>query len=129
MDFDFDEPIFAKLRSDLVAIFPQLDGIGFTHAWGGPVSGPLDLFPALGHVGGKDWVYSLGCCGHGVSTTHLHGRTLADLVLERDTDLTQTFFVDRRILPSPSGVLRLPVLKGVIGFMRWEDRRNDVLPG
>jgi len=128
MDFDFDESIFGKLRSDLVAIFPDLAGIGFTHAWGGPISGTLDVFPALGHVGGRDWVYSLGCCGHGVSTTHLHGKTLSDLVLERDTDLTQTFFVDRRILPVPSGFLRLPAVKGIIGFMRWEDRNYDVLP-
>jgi glycine/D-amino acid oxidase-like deaminating enzyme len=129
MDFDTDETIFEKLRDDLLATFPQLKGIRFTHAWGGPVSVPVDLFPALGHAGGKDWVYSLGCVGHGVSTTHLHGHTLADLVLERDTDLTDTFFVNRRVVPMPPGRLVQPVMGGVAGFMRWEDRRYDILPG
>ena len=37
---------------------------------------------ALGYLGGRDWVYSLGCVGHGVSTTHLNGQTIRDLVLE-----------------------------------------------
>jgi glycine/D-amino acid oxidase-like deaminating enzyme len=129
MDFDEDDTIFSKLRDDLRATFPQLEGVRFTHAWGGPVSVTLDLFPAIGHAGGGDWVFSLGCVGHGVSTSHLHGKTLADLVLERDTDLTDTFFVDRRILPMPPGPLKMPVLQGIAGFMRWEDRRYDVLPG
>jgi glycine/D-amino acid oxidase-like deaminating enzyme len=129
MEHDRDESVFAKLRADLVATFPALAGIRFTHEWGGPVSVPLDLFPALGHAGGKDWVYSLGCVGHGVSTTHLHGRTLSDLVRERDTDLTRTFFVNRRVAPMPPGPLRRPTIGAIAGFMRWEDRRYDVLPG
>ena len=29
--------------------------VRFTHAWGGPVSATLDMFPALGYVGGRDW--------------------------------------------------------------------------
>lgn len=128
MDFDRDETMFAKLRADLIATFPALRDITFTHSWGGPVSVPLDLFPAIGHAGGRDWVYSLGCVGHGVSTTHLHGQTLADLVLERDTDLTQTFFVDRKVLPIPPDPLRRPVIRAITEVMRWEDRRHDVMP-
>jgi hypothetical protein len=34
--------------------------------------------------------------GDGVSTTNLAGRTLADLVLERDTDLVRLPWVDHR---------------------------------
>lgn len=127
MDFDRDETTFAKLHNDLVTIWPALAGIGFTHAWGGPVSVPLDLFPAIGHAGGRDWLYSLGCVGHGVSTTHLHGRTLADLVLERDTELTRVFFVDRKIPPMPPEPLRRPLIHAMAGALRWDDRRTDVL--
>jgi glycine/D-amino acid oxidase-like deaminating enzyme len=129
MDNDRDEAVFAKLRADLVATFPELEGIGFSHAWGGPVSALLDLFPALGYAGGKDHVYALGCVGHGVSITHLHGQTVRDLVLERDTDLTRTFFVNRRVVPLPPEPLRRVALDGIVSFMRWEDRRHDVLPG
>jgi glycine/D-amino acid oxidase-like deaminating enzyme len=127
MDNDRNEAIFAKLRSDLVATFPELAGIGITHAWGGPVSAPLDLFPALGYAGGKDHIYVLGCVGHGVSITHLHGQTVRDLVLERDTDLTRSFFVNRRTIPLPPEPLRRLTIGGIVSFMRWEDRRYDVL--
>ena len=128
MDHDRDETIFAALREDLRRTFPALAGIRFTHEWGGPVSAALDLFPAIGHAGTPDWVYVLGCVGHGVSITHLHGQTVRDLVLERDTDLSGHFFVDRRILPVPPGPLRGAVTRAMVGFMRWEDRRYDVLP-
>lgn len=125
---DRDPTIFAKLRADLKATFPALGEVAFSHAWGGPVSATLDLFPALGYLGGRDWVYSLGCVGHGVSTTHLNGQTIRDLVLEQDTDLTEAFFVNRRVPPMP-GPLTKPVISAIAGFMRWEDRRLDVLPG
>jgi hypothetical protein len=67
--------------------------------------------------------------GHGVSISHLHGQTVRDLVLERDTDLTRSFFVNRRIVPLPPEPLRRLVIGGIVSFMRWEDRRYDVLPG
>jgi glycine/D-amino acid oxidase-like deaminating enzyme len=127
MDHDRDEGVFASLRQDLRLTFPALGDIGFTHAWGGPVSAPLDLFPAIGHAGSPEWVFVLGCVGHGVSITHLHGQTVRDLVLERDTDLTRSFFVDRRTVPVPPGPLKGAVTRAMVGFMRWEDRRYDVL--
>jgi glycine/D-amino acid oxidase-like deaminating enzyme len=128
MERDHDARIAAALRDDLRATFPSLADVPVVRDWGGPVSATLDLFPALGYVGGRDWVYSLGCVGHGVSTTHLNGQTIRDLVLEQDTDLTSTFFVNRRVVPFPPGPLRGPALRAIAGFMRWEDRRLDVLP-
>lgn len=129
MDHDRSDDVFASLKDDLRRTFPALADIRFTHEWGGPVSAPLDLFPAIGHVGGRDQVYVLGCVGHGVSITHLHGQTVRDLILERDTDLTQSFFVNRRMVPVPKDPMRGLVVKAMAGFMRWEDRRYDVLPG
>ncbi len=92
------------------------------------MSAPLDLFPMIGQAGTPDNVFVLGCVGHGVSLTHLHGQTVRDLVLERDTDLTRVFFVDRRMVPWPPGRLRNLATRAIAGFMRWEDRRYDVLP-
>jgi glycine/D-amino acid oxidase-like deaminating enzyme len=127
MDKDLDESVFAKLKTDVQETFPSLKGIRFTHQWGGPVSATLDLFPALGYVGDKNLVYALGCVGHGVSLTQLNGATLADLALERDTELTRSFFVNRRTVPIPPDPLRRAVLQSIVSFMRWEDRRYDVL--
>jgi len=125
MAHDLDDSVFEALRRDVRALFPGLRDVRFSHAWGGPVSATLDMFPALGYVGGKDAVYAFGCVGHGVSTTHLHGQVIRDLVLERDTDLTDVFFVNRRVVPFPPGPLGHRTAQGIAGFMRWEDRRLD----
>ena len=66
--------------------------------------------------------------GHGVSLTHLNGRTVADLVLERRTDLTDVFFVNRRTIPWPPRPLQGLLVKGILGFMHYEDRRDDPKP-
>ena len=125
MGFDSDEAIWADLRQDVRALFPGLRDVRFSHAWGGPVSAALDMFPVIGRLGDGRILYSFGCVGHGVSTTHLNGRTLADLVLERTTDLTETFFVDRRLVPFPPGGLGHATAQRIAAYMRWEDRRFD----
>jgi glycine/D-amino acid oxidase-like deaminating enzyme len=121
MDRDLNESTFQNLERDIVWLFPSLNGARITHRWGGPVSVPVDLAPAMGHLGDQRAVYSLGCVGHGVSMTHLNGRTLADLVLERKTDLTDTWFVDRRLIPWPPEPLRLVASQAIRGYLKVED--------
>ena len=52
-------------------------------------------------------------------------QTLADLVLERTSDLTETFFVGRRLVPFPPGGLGHATAQRIAAYMRWEDRRFD----
>lgn len=121
MSRDLNDRIFADLERDLVWLFPGLKGIRFTHRWGGPVSVPVDLAPAIGYLGDKRAVYSLGCVGHGVSMSHLNGRTLADLLQDRKTDLTDVWFVNRRMIPWPPEPLRLILSHAIRGYLRVED--------
>ncbi|MEW6262453.1 MAG: FAD-dependent oxidoreductase [Thermodesulfobacteriota bacterium] len=125
MDKDLNEAVFEGLRNDVRELFPPLKDIKFTHAWGGPVSVPLDMAPALGYLGDKRVVYSLGCVGHGVSLTHLNGQTIRDLILERKTDLSDVFFVNRTTIPWPPEPLRNMTIKAIVGYMHWEDRAYD----
>lgn len=125
MDKDDNEKTFEGLRKDVREIFPPLKDIAFTDAWGGPVSVPMDMAPALGYLGDKRAVYSLGCVGHGVSLTHLNGQTVRDLVLERQTDLTDVFFVNRTTIPWPPEPLRQMVVNAIVGYMHMEDRLYD----
>jgi glycine/D-amino acid oxidase-like deaminating enzyme len=54
----------AHLYRNLVAVFPELAGVGITHSWSGYVAYTFDLLP---HVGRHDGVhYALGYCGSGV---------------------------------------------------------------
>ncbi len=125
MEKDLNPITFEGLKDDVREIFPALKDIQFTHEWGGPVSVPLDMAPAIGFAGDKNVVYSLGTVGHGVSMTQLNGRTVADLILERQTDLTDVFFVNRRTIPWPPEPLRNLAIKAILGYMHWEDRLYD----
>jgi len=125
MERDLNPVTFDGLKNDVRELFPVLKDIKFTHEWGGPVSVPLDMAPAIGYAGDKSVVYSLGTVGHGVSMTQLNGRTVADLILERKTDLTDVFFVNRKIIPWPPEPLRNLTIKAILGYMHWEDRIYD----
>jgi glycine/D-amino acid oxidase-like deaminating enzyme len=122
MGHDVNYRIFADLERDVARLFPSLAGIEFTHRWGGPVSVPTQMVPAMGYLGDPRVLYSLGCIGHGVSLTHLNGRTLADMLCDRKTDLTDVWFINRRMLPWPPEPLRFLVSQAVRGYLRVEDR-------
>lgn len=121
MEKDFDVRIFTELERDIVAIFPSLKGVKITDRWGGPVSVPLDLTPALGYLGSRRAVYSLGCMGHGVSLMHLNGQVLADLLLERKTEWTESFPVGRQVIPWPPEPLRYAISHTILAYLHAED--------
>jgi len=121
MGRDVNPRVFADLERDIAWLFPSLKGVQITHRWGGPVSVPVDMAPAIGFLGDPRAVYSLGCVGHGVSMTHLNGRLLADLVLECKTDLTDVWFVNRRMIPWPPEPLRMAASQAIRGYLRLED--------
>lgn len=125
IDHDLNPTTFAGLEKNVLDMFPSLRGIRFTHRWGGPVSLTLDMIPALGYLGDQRIVYGLGFIGHGVAMTHRNGQILADLVLERQTPLTDLFFVNRRALPLPPEPLRYLAIGAVRAFLRAQDRRSD----
>lgn len=80
-------------------LFPELGDAAITHRWGGAVAVPRDWQPSvrfdratgLGHTGGY--------VGDGVAAANLGGRTLADLVLEKPTDLTRLPWVGHQSKP------------------------------
>jgi len=121
MDKDFDERIFDELERDIIELFPSLKGVKIADRWGGPVSVPIDMTPALGYLGDHRAVYSLGCMGHGVSLMHLNGQVLADLLLERKTEWTDSFPVGRRVIPWPPEPIRYVVSHAILGYLHAED--------
>ena len=86
--FDFNQKVAQGLRSTLRELFPVLERTEFTHHWGGPLAAP------------RDWTFNIsfnprsglgsagGYVGDGVATSHLAGRTLADLVCDKTSELT-----------------------------------------
>jgi len=121
MDYDINPKIFAQLENDIGEFYPCLKDIEITHRWGGPVSVPMDMVPALGYLEDKRSVYSLGCMGHGVSLTHLNGQVMADLLLERKTEWTECFPVNRKVFKWPPEPIRFVGEMAILGYLHAED--------
>ncbi|MGZ7086691.1 MAG: NAD(P)/FAD-dependent oxidoreductase [Ilumatobacteraceae bacterium] len=125
-EFDRHAAVQDSLRALLGEMFPALGDAKVTHRWGGPIGAPRDWFCSVGFDQATGHAWAGGYVGDGVTTTNLAGRTLADLILRRDTDLVSLPWVNhhsRKWEPEPlrwlgiNAMLRLP-----IGADRYEER-------
>jgi len=95
-EFDRDQRVYDELWRVLVELFPTIDGHLVTHRWGGPLGVPRDWYASVGLDKKTGIAWGGGYVGDGVGTSNLAGRTLADLLLHRDTDLTALPWVNHR---------------------------------
>jgi glycine/D-amino acid oxidase-like deaminating enzyme len=95
-EFDSDADVHEALRTTLVGLFPALAGAAITHRWGGPLGIARDWFTSVGLDRETGLAWAGGYVGDGVSTANLAGRTLRDLILGRDTELTSLPWVGHR---------------------------------
>jgi glycine/D-amino acid oxidase-like deaminating enzyme len=93
---DTHEATVKMIQRSLVEWFPALAGIGFTHAWGGPVGMPRDWMPAVRFDASSRIGSIMGYTGQGVSTSNLCGRLLAGLITNRPTGLETLPLAQRR---------------------------------
>jgi glycine/D-amino acid oxidase-like deaminating enzyme len=92
---DADPAVFGLLAQSFAETFPQLEGVNFSHGWGGPIAETLSQLPSFGTLGDGRVHYGHGYCGHGVGPSFLGGQTLADLVQGDETERTRLPFVNR----------------------------------
>jgi len=92
--FDRDPRVFAGLERVLHDLFPGTRDAAITHRWGGALGAPRDFYPSVGIDRATGLAWAGGYVGDGVTTTNLAGRTLADLILQRETENTQLAWVD-----------------------------------
>lgn len=103
-EFEQEPEVHGRIHQVLRRLFPQIEGAAITHTWGGAVAVPRDWTAAIVFDRPSRVGYAGGYVGAGVSASNLAGRTLADLVLERDTDLIALPWVahrNRRWEPEP----------------------------
>lgn len=123
--FDRDPRVFRALWSTLVDLLPVVRGHRVTHAWGGPLGVPRDWCASVGLDPSTGEAWAGGYVGDGVSTTNLAGRTLRDLILRRDTALTELPWVNHRSPqwePEPLRWLGINVGLRAMGLADAEER-------
>lgn len=106
-------------------LFPAVAGIPIDHAWCGVLGVPRDWSPSvhLDRVTGLGWAG--GYVGSGLATTNLAGRTLRDLIVGEDTQLTRLPWVRDRVRRWEPEPLRYLGVHGIYRLYRAADRRES----
>jgi glycine/D-amino acid oxidase-like deaminating enzyme len=94
-EYDRHEPTHRMLQADVHAWFPMLKDVKFTHSWGGPMGWSRDYVPTVAYDPAQGLAAAYGYTGTGVGPSNLFGRTLADLITRRDSELTHLALVNR----------------------------------
>jgi glycine/D-amino acid oxidase-like deaminating enzyme len=123
-EFDRVPTVFAALRGTLGELFPPVADACVTHSWGGPLGIPRDWCASAGLDRSTGLGWAGGYVGDGVSTTNLAGRTLADLILGTDSDITRLPWVNHRSRRWEAEPLRWLGINAGIRVMNWADRQE-----
>ena len=97
---------FEMLARNFFATFPQLEGIRFTHRWGGAIDTCSRFCMTFGKALGGRAVYVVGFTGLGVGASRFGARAALDLADGVDSELTRLRLVRTKPLPFPPEPIR-----------------------
>jgi len=115
---------YAKLASQFFATFPQLEGVSFTHAWGGVIDTCSRFCAFFGTARGGRLAYAAGYTGLGVGATRFGAQVMLDLLAGADTERTRLAMVRSKPVPFPPEPLRSAVIQLTRSSLARADR-ND----
>jgi glycine/D-amino acid oxidase-like deaminating enzyme len=112
---------FRLLARQFLETFPQLEGVRFSHAWGGVIDTCSRFSAFFGTAHGGRLAYAAGYTGLGVAATRFAAEVVLDLLDGRHTERTELAMVRSRPLPFPPEPLR----SAGITLTRWSLARAD----
>ncbi|MFI9769779.1 NAD(P)/FAD-dependent oxidoreductase [Streptomyces sp. NPDC052415] len=124
-EYDDRPETYAKLAEHFFTCFPQLEGVRFTHAWGGAIDtcSRFSAFFGTAHQGKV--AYAAGFTGLGVGATRFGADVMLDLLAGESTERTELEMVRRKPLPFPPE----PFAWTGIALTKWSLARADAHDG
>ena len=122
--YDDRDATFARLSQHFFTTFPQLEGLRFTHRWGGAIDTCSRFSVFFGTALGGRVAYAVGYTGLGVAATRFGARVALDLVDGRTTEATSLRYVRRKPVPFPPEPLRSAVIQLTRNRLAAADRRQ-----
>ncbi|MFJ5234665.1 NAD(P)/FAD-dependent oxidoreductase [Kitasatospora sp. NPDC088391] len=120
-EYDQRPETYRTLAGHFFQTFPQLDGLRFTHAWGGAID-TCTRFSAFFDTAYHGKVaLAAGYTGLGVGATRFGAEVMLDLLAGKPTERTALEMVRRKPLPFPPE----PVRWAGIGLTKWSLDRAD----
>ena len=120
-EYDHRPETYQKLAGHFFTAFPQLEGVKFSHAWGGAIDtcSRFSAFFGTAHKGRVS--YALGYTGLGVGATRFGAEVMLDLLTGKETERTGLEMVKSKPMPFPPE----PVKWAGIGITKWSLDRAD----
>jgi glycine/D-amino acid oxidase-like deaminating enzyme len=112
---------WALLSQHFLQTFPQLEGVRFSHAWGGAIDTCTRFSVFWGRAMGGRVAYALGYTGLGTASTRFGAEVMLDLLDGRRSKATSTKFVQDKPLPFPPEPFRFAGIQAT----RWSLDRED----
>ncbi len=107
------------MQSRIARVFPQLKGVKLDHVWGGYVDISLNRAPHWGRLTPNIY-FAQGFSGHGIATTGLAGRIIAEAIHGQATRLDLYSKIPHH--PFPGGrALRTPLLVAAMAWFKLRD--------
>ena len=101
MAYDQRPATFVKLADHFFTTFPQLEGLGFSHRWGGAIDTCSRFCAFFGTAHHGRVGYALGYTGLGVGASRFSARVMLDLLSGERTELTELDMVRSKPIPFP----------------------------
>jgi len=112
-----------EMRGDMLTVFPELAEARVTHAWGGLMGYARHWMPIIGQLDEGLWT-ATAFGGHGLNTTAMAGRLIADAILSGDDEW-------RRFAPwGPAyagGIVGRAMTQVIYWRMQAQDRKEERL--
>jgi glycine/D-amino acid oxidase-like deaminating enzyme len=113
---------WAKLSQHFFETFPQLEGVRFSHMWGGAIDTCTRFSVFWGRAMGGRVVYALGYTGLGTASTRFGAEVMLDLLDGRRSKATSTKFVQDRPVPFPPEPFRFIGIQATRWSLDHEDK-------
>jgi len=122
--FERDDAAYQRLAQHFFETFPQLEGLRFSHAWGGAIDTCSRFAPFWGTAHGGKTGYVVGYTGLGTGSSRFAARTLLDLMAQRDTPATRLAMVRTKPLPFPPEPIRSMGIRLTTASLQRADRNG-----
>jgi glycine/D-amino acid oxidase-like deaminating enzyme len=115
---------FAMLAAQFFTTFPQLEGVSFTHAWGGVIDTCSRFCAFFGTAHAGRVAYAAGYTGLGVGASRFAAQVLLDKLQGEDSQRLGLALVNTKPLPFPPEPLRSGVIQATRASIARADRNE-----
>ena len=119
--YDQRPATFARLADHFFTTFPQLEGVAFSHRWGGAIDTCSRFCAFFGTALRGRVAYALGYTGLGVGASRFGARVMLDLLSGAPTELTELQLARGKPVPFPPE----PLAYLGVQATRWSLARAD----